>query len=89
MAKKKLKKLIRFRVMAPGADPLSTDFATRLTFRLTLDRYNFFPIRDIILNFCVVIHSHPSHIFHATDTRLINYRIITACTINKSSSLSY
>lgn len=71
MWKKKLKKLSRFRVMAPRADPLSTDFGTRLTFRLTLDRYNFLSMRDIILNFCVVVHSNPSNTFYTTDIRLI------------------
>ena len=64
---KKFKKFNRFLVTASEVDPLSTKFDTRLTFRPTLFRYNFFSMGDIILIFCMIVNSHLTHILYATD----------------------
>jgi hypothetical protein len=74
MWKKNAKKFNAVGIRTPEADTLSTDFWMRLTFRLTLVRYNFLSIRDINLKFCVVVYSNPANIFNTSDIRLtINF----------------
>ena len=74
MWKKNVKKFNTVGIRTPEADPLSTDFWMRLTFRLTLVCYNFLSMRDINLKFCVVVYSNPANIFNTSDIRLtINF----------------